>query len=174
MRFLAKDGRVHYGDAILPRGVTDISKATQARIINGPIFGKHEVTDEVADIRHLLAPLAMDDVRTVRCLGLNYEKHAIEVSCSYLLCAEYITYVDAKQSNMPIPKYPVVFYKPVTSLAGPIDPIPVHPIAQDGTLDYECEMVAIIGKRASDVPESEALDYVFGYAVGNDFSHRDW
>jgi 2-keto-4-pentenoate hydratase/2-oxohepta-3-ene-1,7-dioic acid hydratase in catechol pathway len=75
---------------------------------------------------------------------------------------------------MPIPKYPVVFYKPVTSLSGPSDAIPIHQVAQDGTLDFECEMVAIIGKRAVDVPESEALDYVLGYAVGNDFSHRDW
>lgn len=75
---------------------------------------------------------------------------------------------------MPLPKYPVLFYKPITSLTGPFDPIPIHPIAQDGTLDYECEMVAIIGKRCVDVPESEALSHVLGYAVGNDFSHRDW
>jgi 2-keto-4-pentenoate hydratase/2-oxohepta-3-ene-1,7-dioic acid hydratase in catechol pathway len=34
--------------------------------------------------------------------------------------------------------------------------------------------VAIIGKKCQDVPESKALDYVFGYAVGNDVSHRDW
>lgn len=65
-------------------------------------------------------------------------------------------------------------YKPATSLAGPTDPIPIHPIAQDGTLDYECELVAVIGKKCSDVPESKALDYVLGYAVGNDVSHRDW
>ena len=79
VRFLAKDGRTHYGDAILPLGETDISKATQAKIIVGPIFGTHEVTEEIADIKHLLAPLALEDVKTVRCLGLNYEKHAIEV-----------------------------------------------------------------------------------------------
>ena len=66
-------------------------------------------------------------------------------------------------------------YKPITSLAGPTDPIPVHPLAQQGTgLDYECELVAIIGKPCSDVPESSALDYVLGYAIGNDVSHRDW
>ncbi|KAI1852339.1 hypothetical protein JX265_006389 [Neoarthrinium moseri] len=156
VRFLAKDGRVYYGDAILPRGVTDISKTKKARILRGDIFGKHEVTDQVADIRLLLAPLALEDVKTVRCLGLNYEKHA-------------------KESNLPIPKYPVLFYKPVTSLAGPTDPIPVHQMAQDGAgLDYECELVAVIGKRCADVPESEALNYVLGYAVGNDVSHREW
>lgn len=76
---------------------------------------------------------------------------------------------------MPVPKYPVLFYKPVTSLGGPSDPIPVHPLAQqEEGLDYECELVAVIGKRCSDVSASEALDYVLGYAVGNDVSHRDW
>lgn len=81
VRFLARDGRTYYGDAILPRGVTDISKARQANIIKGDIFGKHDVTDQVADIRLLLAPLALEEVRTVRCLGLNYALHAKEV-CS--------------------------------------------------------------------------------------------
>lgn len=79
VRFLARDGRTYYGDAILPRGVTDIGKAKQARIIQGQIFGNHEVTDQVADIRLLLSPLAPEDVKTVRCLGLNYEQHAKEV-----------------------------------------------------------------------------------------------
>lgn len=51
----------------------------------------------------------------------------------------------------------------------------MHPLAQQGTgLDYECELVVVIGKQCSDVPESEALDYVLGYAVGNDVSHREW
>lgn len=79
MRFLSKDGRTYYGDAILPKGITDISKAKQAKIIHGSIFGKHKVTDQITDIRLLLAPLATEDVKTVRCLGLNYEKHAKEV-----------------------------------------------------------------------------------------------
>ncbi len=59
--------------------MTDIAKASQARVVTGEIFGKHEVTDQVADIRLLLAPLALEDVRTVRCLGLNYALHAKEV-----------------------------------------------------------------------------------------------
>lgn len=76
---------------------------------------------------------------------------------------------------MPIPKYPVLFYKPITSLTGPTDPIPIHALAQQFSgLDYECELVAVIGKACSDVPESSALDYVLGYSVGNDVSHRDW
>lgn len=66
-------------------------------------------------------------------------------------------------------------YKPITSLTGPTDIIPIHPLAQEGTgLDYECELVAVIGKACSDVPESRALDHVLGYAVGDDISHREW
>ncbi|KAI4134921.1 MAG: hypothetical protein LQ347_001129 [Umbilicaria vellea] len=156
VRFLAKDGRTYYGDAILPAGVSDIAKTTRARVIKGDIFGKHDVTEQVADVRLLLAPLAREDVKTVRCLGLNYEQHA-------------------KESGMPLPKYPVLFYKPVTSLAGPFDNVPVAAPAQEVEgLDYECELVAVIGKEAKDVPESKALDYVLGYAVGDDISHREW
>ena len=47
IRFLAKDGLIYYGDAILPSDVTDIAKATQARIIKGNIFGQHYVTDQI-------------------------------------------------------------------------------------------------------------------------------
>lgn len=80
VRFVARNGRIYYGDAILPAGETDIAKAKQARVIKGDIFGQHEVSDEVVDIRLLLSPLAPEHVRTVRCLGLNYARHAIEVS----------------------------------------------------------------------------------------------
>lgn len=41
-------------------------------------------------------------------------------------------------------------------------------------LDYECELVIVVGKQCKDVSVSDALDYVLGYAVGNDLSHRDW
>jgi len=92
----------------------------------------------------------------VRCLGLNYADHA-------------------RETGMAQPKFPILFYKPATALAGPSDAIPVHAMAQEGEgLDYECELVVVIGRRCTDVPESEALDCVLGYAVGNDVSHRDW
>lgn len=136
--------------------MTNIAEATQARVIQGDILGEYRVTDQVADVRLLLSPLARKDISTVRCLGLNYEQHA-------------------KEANLPIPTYPVLFFKPVTSIAGPTDDIPVAQLAQEGEgLDYECELVIVIGKEAKNVPESQALDYVLGYAVGNDVSHRDW
>lgn len=76
---------------------------------------------------------------------------------------------------MPLPKYPVLFYKPLTSLTGPSDPIPVPaPALEAQGLDYECELVVIIGRQAHNVSAANALDYVLGYAVGNDISHREW
>lgn len=94
VRFLAKDGHTYYGDAILPSGVTDISKAKQAYILKGDVLSDYKVTDDVADIRLLLSPLAPDKIRTVWCLGTNYEKHANEVrslSCDGI-CMEWLTF----------------------------------------------------------------------------------
>lgn len=156
VRFVATDGQTYYGDAILPSGVSDVSKATHARIIEGDVLGSHNVTDQVAAIRLFLSPLSAADTGTLRCLGLNYALHA-------------------QESGMPEPKFPILFYKPKTAVAGPTDPIPVAPVAQQGSgLDYECELVIVIGRRCSEVSEAQALDYVLGYAVGNDVSHRDW
>ncbi len=60
---------------------------------------------------------------------------------------------------MPLPEYPVLFFKPVTSLGGPLDTIPVPPIAQEAEgVDYECELVVVIGREARDVPASAALE----------------
>ena len=101
VRFLATDGRTYYGDAVLPRGTTDIGKARQAKLIKGSPFQKYTVTNEVMvsldiisslrqfltrqDIRKLLCPLAREDAGTVRCLGLNYEQHAKEVPLPFCL-----------------------------------------------------------------------------------------
>ncbi|KAF1982322.1 fumarylacetoacetate hydrolase family protein [Aulographum hederae CBS 113979] len=157
IRFVAKDTKTYYGNAILPPGTTDIGKARSANIINGsPWSSNYIVTDRIAEITHLLPPIALADCTTLRCLGLNYRAHAVE-------------------SNLPIPKSPILFYKPGTALAAPFSDIPVPFMAQehDG-LDYECELVVVIGRDAKDVSEEEALDYVAGYCVGNDVSHRAW
>jgi 2-keto-4-pentenoate hydratase/2-oxohepta-3-ene-1,7-dioic acid hydratase in catechol pathway len=62
---------------------------------------------------------------------------------------------------MPIPKDPILFIKPRTSLAGPGD-ISVAKAAQDDQLDFETELALVIGKDATDVSEEDALDYVLG------------
>ncbi|EEH19051.2 hypothetical protein PABG_01370 [Paracoccidioides brasiliensis Pb03] len=156
IRFLSKDGRVYYGEPFLPPATTDISRATSARLITGDIFTSPTLTTHILPISRLLSPLSPTDVKSIRCLGLNYAKHATE-------------------ANMPIPRYPILFYKPPASLAGPGDDIPVPIMAQEcAGIDYECELVIVIGKQCRDVSEEDALDYVLGYTVGNDVSHREW
>lgn len=77
IRFLAKDGRIYYGDAMLPPGVTDIAKATQAKVIQGDLFGQHQVTDQIAEVRLFLSPLAREDIGTVRGLGMKDRKSVV-------------------------------------------------------------------------------------------------
>lgn len=84
-------------------------------------------------------------------IGLNYHKHALE-------------------ANLPVPGEPVMFTKWTSSLNGPNDDV-IEPI--DATkLDWEVELGIVIGSKASDVSESEALDYVAGYCIANDVTDR--
>ena len=88
----------------------------------------------------------------ILCVGLNYVDHA-------------------KESNMDIPAYPVLFSKFNNALAAHNQTIS---LPKDGEkFDYEAELVIVIGKEASKVTKEDALSYVFGYTVGNDFSARD-
>lgn len=86
-------------------------------------------------------------------IGLNYHDHAVE-------------------SNMPVPAEPVIFPKWTSCLCGPNDDI-VHP-PESTQMDWEVELGIVIGQRARQVTEAEALDYVAGYVLANDVSARDW
>ncbi|TPG36177.1 fumarylacetoacetate hydrolase family protein [Flavobacterium pectinovorum] len=85
------------------------------------------------------------------CIGLNYVDHCLE-------------------TNAPIPTEPIIFFKSTTSLCGPNDNL-IIPKNSEKT-DWEVELAFVIGKKASYVEESEALDYVAGYALLNDYSER--
>ena len=85
------------------------------------------------------------------CIGLNYAKHAAE-------------------SGMAVPAEPVVFFKSTTALCGPNDNV-IIPRNSEKT-DWEVELAVIIGKKASYIEEKDAMDYVAGYALHNDYSER--
>lgn len=85
------------------------------------------------------------------CIGLNYKDHAAE-------------------TNAKIPDEPIIFMKSTTSLIGPYDEI-VIPRNSTKT-DWEVEFGIVIGKKATYVEESEALDYIAGYVLHNDVSER--
>jgi 2-keto-4-pentenoate hydratase/2-oxohepta-3-ene-1,7-dioic acid hydratase in catechol pathway len=70
------------------------------------------------------------------------------------------------------PSNPELFFKPPSALIGPEEAIVLPPTA--GRVDYEGELVAVIGRRARHLRPDEALTYVLGYTCGNDVSARDW
>ncbi len=88
------------------------------------------------------------------CVGLNYHAH-----------------VDASQSAAKAPEQPMLFLKPPSSIIGPDDKIE-YP-RQSRRVDYEAELGVVIGKRAKNVSESNALDYILGYTCVNDVTARD-
>jgi 2-keto-4-pentenoate hydratase/2-oxohepta-3-ene-1,7-dioic acid hydratase in catechol pathway len=85
------------------------------------------------------------------CIGLNYRDHA-------------------RESGMNIPNEPVIFFKAITALCGPNDDLI---IPKNGSkTDWEVELGVIIGKKASYISGAEALDYIAGYVLHNDYSER--
>ncbi|MCM8538132.1 MAG: fumarylacetoacetate hydrolase family protein [Lentisphaeraceae bacterium] len=85
------------------------------------------------------------------CIGLNFKDHA-------------------EESGMEAPKEPVVFFKATSSLVGPNDDL-IIPRGSEKT-DWEVELAVVIGKKASYVSKDDALDYVAGYCLHNDYSER--
>jgi len=108
--------------------------------------GEAVALDEVS----LHAPIARPG--KIVAIGLNYEDHAAETGAE-------------------IPDKPVVFAKYPNTIIGNGEAIRIPPIAEQ--IDYEAELAVVVGRRARNVPESEALEYVFGYTNSNDVSARD-
>jgi len=85
IRFVATDGRVLYGEPILPSPDFDLGTTTadtnlQAKVIEGTDIydttGATKLTNEVVVVKQLLGPLSPEDVPILRCVGLNYAKHS--------------------------------------------------------------------------------------------------
>lgn len=87
------------------------------------------------------------------CIGLNYADHA-------------------KETNANIPTEPIIFFKSTTALIGPNDDV-VIPKNSKKT-DWEVELAVVIGKKASYVDETQAMDHVAGYCLHNDLSEREF
>jgi 2,4-didehydro-3-deoxy-L-rhamnonate hydrolase len=87
------------------------------------------------------------------CVGLNYAKHAME-------------------SNMPLPKEPILFFKSTTALCGPNDELLIP--RNSVKTDWEVELGVVIAKKASYVEEKSAMDFVAGFCLHNDYSEREF
>jgi 2-keto-4-pentenoate hydratase/2-oxohepta-3-ene-1,7-dioic acid hydratase in catechol pathway len=93
------------------------------------------------------------DPPKIVCLGLNYADHA-------------------KEGGVPVPKDPVLFSKYATALIGHGDAIVLPPVSNE--VDYEAELVVVVGKRGRHLTADQAMGYVAGYTMGHDVSARDW
>lgn len=99
----------------------------------------------------LLAPIS--NPGKVICIGLNYRDHATETGAA-------------------IPTEPVVFNKFPEAIIGPNQNVVLPRVSHQ--VDYEAELVVVIGRAGKNVPEAKAWEHVAGYTIGNDISARDW
>jgi 2-keto-4-pentenoate hydratase/2-oxohepta-3-ene-1,7-dioic acid hydratase in catechol pathway len=145
---------VRFTTAQHPQGVYGLVVGDGSiEVLKGGLFDKPESTGEVlreSDIGRYLPPV---DPPNIMAIGRNYYEHAMETSDS-------------------LPSAPLLFIKATTSLTAHEDNI-VIPNAAPSQVDYEAELVAIIGRKAKNVPIEDALDHVFGFTCGHDVSARD-
>ena len=115
-------------------------------------LGDHGSRCPVVDEDVRLGPCIARPSKIV-CIGLNYAGHV-------------------RETGAVMPTEPVVFFKASTALCGPNDDLVIPP----GSVktDWEVELAVVMGRRATYVPESIAMDYVAGYALHNDYSERAW
>ncbi|KAH7931179.1 hypothetical protein BV22DRAFT_4388 [Leucogyrophana mollusca] len=162
IRFVAAEtAQVHIGQPVDPKldvGLAAWNKQTiKAFEISGSALDPTaQVTNNILTVKELLAPLSREELKIVRCLGLNYSDHAAE-------------------AGLAKPAAPILFYKPLSSIIGPSAPVFIPKVAQpvsEHLSDYEVELTIVIGKTAKNVSEADALDYVLGYTGANDVSFR--
>ena len=108
---------------------------------------------KVDDVK-LVAPIPRTR-KNIVCLGLNYAEHVRE---------------GASGSVRPLPKHPIYFTKPPTSITGPYDPVVYHKAIT--RLDYEVELAFVIGRKGVNIPKEKVYDHIAGYMVFQDISAR--
>lgn len=125
----------------------------RALLLEGDPWRGFKTTGRRVVIGERLAPV---EPVNIFCIGLNYRAHAEETGAS-------------------LPENPVIFMKPTTTLNHPQQEIVLPACCKHGPeVDFEAELAVVIGRRARNVSEEDALDYVFGYTCANDVSARRW
>ena len=120
---------------------------------SSPFYSEIKRTGEIITFQEIEKFLPPCNPPNIIALGLNYKNHA-------------------KESKMSLPEEPVIFLKGTNSLTSHLSPIILPSVAPD-EVDYEAELVIVIGKKCKNVREEEAKKYIFGYTCGNDVTARD-
>src|SRR5512137_846052 len=119
--------------------------------IEGNVFGEYRRQEARIPLENvkLLAPCQPSKII---CVGRNYAEHA-------------------KEHGAEVPKVPLIFMKPPSSIINPGEHIVLPP--QSKQVEHEAELVAVIGKRGRNILPEQAKDYILGYTIGNDVTARD-
>jgi 2,4-didehydro-3-deoxy-L-rhamnonate hydrolase len=135
-----------------------------------------DLSDHIDDIdATALAPKTMARLAAIDVATLPVVKGEPRIGCPVvprMLIAIGLNYaMHAKEAGMELPKEPIVFVKTCPA-TGPNDTIVLPKGAEKG--DWEAELCFVMGRKAQYVSEADALNYVAGYAAGNDVSERSW
>ncbi len=119
--------------------------------IEGDLFGAYKRLKADIPLKdvQLLAPSAPSKIV---CVGRNYVEHA-------------------KELGNEVPRIPLIFLKPPSSIIAPGETILLPP--QSGQVEHEAELVTVIGKRGRNITTETAREHVLGYTIGNDITARD-
>jgi 2-keto-4-pentenoate hydratase/2-oxohepta-3-ene-1,7-dioic acid hydratase in catechol pathway len=136
----------------LPAGVRGLLEAGRDALWEAAaVAARPDAVRHPAGHVKLLPPVP--DPPKIICIGLNYRDHAAE-------------------SGSPIPAEPVLFSKFTTALVGPGADIVLPPVSRE--VDYEAELVLVVGKKGRWIPAAGAMEHLAGYTIGHDVSARDW
>ena len=143
------ENAVHYNMDV-PTTMPKIIKAGRPGLERLAILESYDLTTMSEDM--IDYEPCVSDPEKILCVGLNYKAHIEE----------------AKED---FPDKPILFGKYNNALAAHKDNVALPLVTEQ--MDYEAELVIIIGREAKNVSKKEAMSYVFGYTCGNDFSARD-
>ena len=144
VRFVGLDDQVHCGI---------VRQDETIEVVRGEFWGDYEATGEICQLGQIAAYLGPVDPPNIFAIGLNYLEHA-------------------RETKAQLPDAPLIFIKATTSLNAHQGEI-VLPRPAPAEVDFEAELVVVIGKKAKCVSADESADYIFGYTCGNDVTARD-
>ena len=158
-----QDGRTRLG-LVVADGVVDLARGDRGPADIDALLAQGPESVDALRVHAQASPdLALDAVRLetpvprpskVLAIGLNYADHIAE-------------------SGMPRPQHQLWFNKQIDCVCGPSDTIELPAVATE-RVDYEAELVVVIGRRCRHVPAERAAEVILGYTCGNDVSTRDW
>lgn len=173
------NGKVAYG----------VVEGDRIRALDGDLFGEHRRTDQTYSLQDVKLLVPVDRPSKVLALAGNYKSHlggenavttvVSTTKTTTTLATGETTSTTTTTTDIAEPgkipakfQIPQVFFKPTSCLVADGEAIVIPPGTND--VHYEAELVIVIGRRANNVSEEQALDYVLGVTCGNDVSARDW